>query len=628
MHESETNKVYSWGLNNRYQTGHGNGTFNMLFEPTELPILHNDDYTWDEVHCGMYHTIVRDSSAGVALVWGANTFGSAGMDHMNPIKTPQLVTTFFESSSKVFSIRDGAAVWKVDQEQEAVYAIGWNHHSQFGVTPSGDRAHTADAPIKIDFLYKVDTQLKQVDGGLSYSLFLFENGDLYSSGYNDLGRGTYHPAGGRRLQGVNLVASNSHATWIVMNNGEVIAFGDNTCGRVNSNLDITDVRGVSDNDGDIDTPNRIDTSDLDGARIEKISISLTHVVVLTSDKRVFGLGCNDHGQLSTFGEVDDMDHVPTLREFDMTVPGETIKDIIAMNDTTLMLTESGKVYAVGKTFISGYGGGLITPTEIATPYKMDRVYAGNDVSYFLTPYDGELFGSGMGVEYITDLNTTRDQPIVTQTVELHNVNITEVTLSGVPGGDYNVYALESDRVHIRGIGNTLEGQLMCEKIDCEPAPVDPQLTFITLPTNTTIFEIIDSGAAHFAGIGRKLSRPNDIGSYIWGSNEEGQIANQGNPKSGFAFLTDNMVDLCTGDYHTIAIDKSGRAHATGRNKEGQLANQMFPDRVSTFQLIKPGYFNNHTVTRVFCGAKSTFVIVDNGDVYVNGDNTHGRSNVR
>src|SRR5690606_34766317 len=106
-----------------------------------------------------------------------------------------------------------------------------------------------------------------------------------------------------------------------------------------------------------------------------------------------------------------------LREFDHLPDGETIVDVIAMNHTTLLLADSGKLYAVGDPMMAGYGRGLVTPTVIETPKKMDRVYAGDDISYMITPYEGEVFAAGRNLRMLEDGSAT-DQMFIEQVDQL------------------------------------------------------------------------------------------------------------------------------------------------------------------------------------------------------------------
>nr|CAD2209380.1 unnamed protein product [Meloidogyne enterolobii] len=95
------------------------------------------------------------------------------------------------------------------------------------------------------------------------------------------------------------------------------------------------------------------------------------------------------------------------------------------------------------------------------------------------------------------------------------------------------------------------------------------------------------------------------------------------PKIVEELLTEDIVDICCGDEHAIALTETGEVYVWGKGKNGQLGtgnrnNVSVPIRIQipTRQLIK----------RIICGPDSTMLITNSGTILAMGSNKYNKLN--
>uniref|UniRef100_A0A914KP54 non-specific serine/threonine protein kinase n=2 Tax=Meloidogyne TaxID=189290 RepID=A0A914KP54_MELIC len=96
------------------------------------------------------------------------------------------------------------------------------------------------------------------------------------------------------------------------------------------------------------------------------------------------------------------------------------------------------------------------------------------------------------------------------------------------------------------------------------------------------------------------------------------------PKIVEELLTEDIVDICCGDEHAIALTETGEVYVWGKGKNGQLGtgnrnNVSVPVRIQipTRQLIK----------RIICGPDSTMLITNSGTILAMGSNKYNKLNL-
>ncbi|HIC8807975.1 TPA: RCC1 domain-containing protein [Elizabethkingia anophelis] len=178
-----------------------------------------------------------------------------------------------------------------------------------------------------------------VNDGSTY--ILKKNGELYVGGANDRGQlGT----GNRNNTGENGnfvkvdfyggvikdIVGCYNQIFILTEQGKVFATGRNNDGQL----------GLGDTS---DRMNFVNVMGLDDQVIEQISAGKYHVIAKTTTNRVFGAGLDNNGQLGGNGNSTQFIELPISSSIDYSA----IKTIKASENSTYLLTTSGKLYVTG-----------------------------------------------------------------------------------------------------------------------------------------------------------------------------------------------------------------------------------------------------------------------------------------
>ncbi|CAG2104247.1 unnamed protein product, partial [Medioppia subpectinata] len=110
--------------------------------------------------------------------------------------------------------------------------------------------------------------------------------------------------------------------------------------------------------------------------------------------------------------------------------------------------------------------------------------------------------------------------------------------------------------------------------------------------------------------------------YGWGSNDQGQLAQQYKidklrPEI-ISYLNDkNIIQISCGFHHTLALTSDGRVYAWGRNDFGQIGCGNNNDMICTpIELL----FGDFKIQSVYCFYNSSFAITSDGHVFSWGQN--------
>ena len=208
---------------------------------------------------------------------------------------------------------------------------------------------------------------------------------IYSFGSNYQGQlglgdyvGKFRPTLIQNLPAIpSQIYSGYYTSMILMNNGQVYAFGDNSDGH----LGLGDTKNIN-------IPTLI--KDL-LVNIIQVSIGFSHTLALTHNGQVYAFGSNFYGQLGFKKDVSNA-YIPTL------IPNlNNIVKISAGKDHSLVLTDNGQVYAFG---LNRYGQlgvgfdyfnfGLVLIPEFN---NIVEISAGYKYSLIMTD-DGKVYGFG------------------------------------------------------------------------------------------------------------------------------------------------------------------------------------------------------------------------------------------
>jgi len=236
-------------------------------------------------------------------------------------------------------------------EDGEVYAFGSNEGGQLGLGDDVDR----NTPTLIQGLENV---VAVAAGGL-HSLALTAKGEVYAFGWNEYGQlglgdnvDRYTPTRVEGLRNVVAVAAGGSHSLVVTKKGEIFAFGGGSRGQL----------GLGDN-ADRNTPTRIESL----AGVKAVAAGFAHNLVLLENGELYAFGWGEQGQLGIWGaalsDLQDADAARSAREAWMAeVDGKRayrnapvrieglagVRAIAAGGVHSLVLLENGDVYSFGR----------------------------------------------------------------------------------------------------------------------------------------------------------------------------------------------------------------------------------------------------------------------------------------
>jgi alpha-tubulin suppressor-like RCC1 family protein len=297
---------------------------------------------------------------------------------------------------------------------------GRNDFGQLGTAGGGDMM----SPTQVSGL----TGIKAVSLGSSFSLFLKNDGTVWSCGLNSngqLGDGTNFARITAvqvvSLTGVIGIAAGEKHSLFLMNDGTVWACGDNASGQLGDSTLV-----------DKYTPVKVKTV----SGITAVSAGNFHSLFLKSDGTVWGCGNNGSGELGTGDNADRIKPVnsPSL---------SGITQIVAAKRYfSVFLKSNGTVWATGDNIEGQLGDGTVTqrwePVQVSSLSGITAIAAGWVHSLFLKN-DGTVWSCGSN--YWGQMGIGAVDP------NKHSTPVQVNSLSGITkiaAGDHHSFFVKSD----------------------------------------------------------------------------------------------------------------------------------------------------------------------------------------
>ncbi len=327
-----------------------------------------------------------------------------------------------------------------------------------------------------------------------------------------------------------------------------------------------------------------------------------HSILLTEDGRVFGVGRNNQGQLGS-GTTDDS-YLPV----ETTGVPTSVRAVSAGGDHNLALDADGRVWAWGANGLGQLGvDGVSHRTEAAQVPGLPEVVkiaAGVDDSFNAAlDVDGRVWtwGSNFAGELGDGTLTHRSSPDL--------VTLPEPVTDVSAGGSFTVALGASGRIFAWGNNNA--GQLGDGTTVQRTTPVA-----VDLPVEAPPLESLSAGGA------MTYARDSAGGVWAWGLNNLGYLGDgtttsrsTPGPVQGLPAVT----ALDAGHGHALALDAEGAVWAWGRNNQGQLGDRSVRQRrAATRTRTMPA------AEALSAGPEHVLALTDDGEVWAWGWNAFGQ----
>ncbi|XP_030028644.1 probable E3 ubiquitin-protein ligase HERC4 isoform X2 [Manduca sexta] len=329
-----------------------------------------------------------------------------------------------------------------------------------------------EGPETIDLVIKPtlskwceSNRIQSVAAGEFHTLYLTNNGHLYSCGSNDVGQLGRHTESNEgkspalvdtfRDCTISTIACGLQHSVAVDEWGQSFSWGSDSMGQLGSNL------GAHAQD----KPKFM--KGLATKTVIQIACGAYHSIALTNNGELYTWGANSYGQCG-LGNMSNKEMTPQQITSLVGVP---IALIASGSNHTFALSKSGAVFGWGKNSHGQLGlqdrENKCYPTHLKSlrNVKVCHIACGEDFTVFLT-LDGGVFTCGTGEYGQTGHGTTRDELVPRKIVELMGSTVTQVAC-----GRRHVLARVGERVLACGYG--ARGQLGCPHVAVAlvPTPV-------------------------------------------------------------------------------------------------------------------------------------------------------------
>ncbi|KAL4716608.1 hypothetical protein ACJJTC_008243, partial [Scirpophaga incertulas] len=329
-----------------------------------------------------------------------------------------------------------------------------------------DENETVDIIVKPTLsLWNESPHIRVVAAGEFHTLYLTEQGHLYSCGSNEVGQLGRHtdgkegkvPGSVEKLKGfkISAVACGIQHSVALNEWGQPYSWGCNSMGQLG-----LDPKSES-NSYDVPTIVRL----LATQNVIQISCGSYHSLALTNNGDLFAWGANSYGQCG-LGTMTSKENTPQQITSLIGVP---IALIACGSNHTFALSKSGAVFGWGKNSHGQLGlqhkENRCYPSHLKSlrDLKVCHVACGEDFTAFLT-LDGGVFTCGEGQYGQTGHGSIRDELTPRKVLELMGSTVTQLVC-----GRRHLLCRVGDRIFACGYG--ARGQLGC-----------PHMAFSLVPT--------------------------------------------------------------------------------------------------------------------------------------------------
>jgi alpha-tubulin suppressor-like RCC1 family protein len=350
--------IYCCGEGTYGQLGQGNTT--QLNTPTLIQYFITNNIIITQIACSYRFTIFLDST-GKVYSCGINNYGQLGHGHTSQLNTPTLIQYFVTNNIIIKNIWIGAYHTIFTDSTGKLYSCGYNNNGQLGQNNTTQLL----VPTLIQYFVTNSITIKNVSGGENYTIFLDSTGKVYSCGINSNGQlgqnNTSQLLVPTRIQYFvtnNIIITNIACgffhTIFIDSTGKVYSCGEGTYGQLGQN-----------NTTNLIVPTLIQYFVTNNITIIKASCGFRYTMFLDSSGKVYGCGDNGFGVQGQNTRAITQYNAPTRIEYFVT-NNIIIKNIACGYSHALFLDSNIKVYGCGYPVLGQIGLSTIAQWNIPT----------------------------------------------------------------------------------------------------------------------------------------------------------------------------------------------------------------------------------------------------------------------
>jgi alpha-tubulin suppressor-like RCC1 family protein len=366
--------LYIVGQNGNGQLGLG-ATTPSTTTYTLVPRSSYGNKTIAEVAHGNAHTLLLTTDHTV-YVWGYNQYGQLGLGNTNNVSTPTVLAASRYANKVVAKVYASSNFSGLLMTDGTLYMMGDNQDGQLTSVSTNKLSPTKISLGTGD--YYGTSPIVKVYLGVRGTFIETSDNHLYYFGDNTNAQGII--PGQRAIinptlvnkqfylgSGIKTVSAGDRHGFLLNNNSELVASGTYRYSQLGF--------GASGNDKDRITPQVYNYPEFTGQAIKTVVAGFEHNFVLLENGELYSFGRNQLNQCGATGSNPAYNELPTL--IDPTVyNNEPIKDIIAVNNSGMILTTLGNIYVTGNNTTGILGTGStqqmtdFTNNQVAENFKV------------------------------------------------------------------------------------------------------------------------------------------------------------------------------------------------------------------------------------------------------------------
>ena len=534
------------------------------------------------IACGWYHTAILLAN-GTVMMFGRNSSGQLGVNDTTSRLTPVQVLNITSATA----VAAGFLHTVVLLADGTVRTFGYNISGQLGVNDSSSRL----TPVQV---WGISSSAVAVATGFNHTVVLLTDGTVRTFGFGNLGQLGVNDTTNRftpvQVWGISssavAIAGGEHRTAVLLADGTVRTFGQNTQGQLGVNDTTTRLTPVQ-------VLNITSATAVAGGRY--------HTATILADGTVRTIGGNASGQLGVNDTTSRLTPVQVVSGYSATAQGTVAGGFYS----TAILMADGTVRTFGKNNRGQLGLGdttsRLTPVQISGITSANAVGCGNYFSAILLN-NGTVRSFGFNNWGQLGVNDTTQRYTPVQVWGISS------SATAIACGGYQVGVLLADKT-VRMFGSNSNGQLGVGDTTSRLTPV--QVLNIT------------SAAGIASGTFFTLVVLADGTVRSFGANSNGQLGlndttSRLTPVQVWGISSSATAVACGGDHAAILLT-DGTVRTFGYNGDGRLGLNDTVNRLTPVQV----FGISSSAVAVACGYNYTAVLLANGTVRTFGENVYG-----